>query len=304
MMDSISTSKAKNSQTLSNIQFVDSKKEIKYLRKVVKKQGNEIAKDVGKMELIINKMNDEIWRNHKSFQTLEHRVNRIEYGVNQDKAPRFESLATFRDGQENIPTNLADEVSKLSSTHRRENSTIDRADLLIMCNKIREDVKKSLRDTLESQRIVNYPERQDSQPVIKRGSKNELKNSIEKYKCAYGISTERPSPVKRIRYNSVKTSARQVAFNSETSRSESKTVNKARDDPKNIIKYRTERIRNQQEAKRNKKTKLASFSPFSTIKSRDKEIEAHHKRLKSKQNLSKLDMIYNELQSMERMNEL
>ena len=298
-MTSISSTKGKESHGIHTLEFEDPKRQMKYLKKVVKKQGNEIAKDIGKIEIIIQKVKEEIKKNHKSFQKINERINFLEKGIHKEKDPKFGTWTTFREDQENIPTNLADEVSKYSSTRRREYPSVDRADLLIMWNKIQKDVKKSLEDTLTAKKLNTVTARAESHPVTNREYRDDLRDSIGKYKSAYGIVTEKVSPVKRIQYNSRKTSAWRVALESETSRSGRIIDQKANFNNLKKRRYRTGNIREKQERKRKNVTNLASFSPFSTIKSRDKEIEVHQKRLKSKENLSKLDMIYHELQSME-----
>ena len=160
-------------------------------------------------------------------------------------------------------------------------------------------MRKSLNDTLRSHPLKSVSIRAESQPVTKRDNKNEIRTSLDKFRHAYGI--EKASPVKRIRYNSRRTSARQVAFNSETSRSGGRTLEpKTSFDRTYATHINCKSIRQVQEKDRENKTKLASFSPFSTIKSREKEIRAHKKKLKSKKALSKLDKIYSELQTMEK----
>mmetsp|Transcript_11864 Transcript_11864/g.10482 ORF Transcript_11864/g.10482 Transcript_11864/m.10482 type:complete len:139 (-) Transcript_11864:184-600(-) len=138
----------------------------------------------------------------------------------------------------------------MSSTHGRDHSTVDRADLLIMCNKIKEDVKKSFRDTIGSQ-CQTLTARPESQPVTKREHKNDLRNSIGKYKHAYGITPTHASPVKRIRYNSGRVSARPAHLGSESSRSEERLEDKKPSlDRINLSKYRSDRIKNKQEKDR------------------------------------------------------
>jgi hypothetical protein len=192
-------------------------------------------------------------------------------------------------------------VSKYSSSQRRDYG-VDRADLLIMCNKIKQDVKKSLQDTLHTHKFSTTSIRAESQPITKRDHKNTVQTSIEKYRTAYESGKKIRSPVKRIRYNSRITSARHVAFNSENSRSGGKTL-----DPKasfdntcQTANLKINQLRTRQVNDGIKVTKLASFSPFSTIKSREKEARAQKKILKSKKALSKLDKIYQDLQTMEK----
>lgn len=287
---------------MNSVNFSDPIREIKRLQKVIKKQGNEIARDMSKIEAFTHHLQNELNSNNKAFDKITGRLNRLEQDIRyENKLPHFENCDTFRDYKENVHTNIADEVSKYSSSQRRDHG-VDRADLLIMCNKIKEDVKKSLQDTLHSKKYSATSFRTESQPVTKRDHKNVVQTSIEKYRTAYGSGKKIRSPVKRIRYNSRITSARHVAFNSETSRSGGKTLDpKASfDNTYQPVNLKINQSRTRQEKDGIKTTKLASFSPFSTIKSREKEARAHQKRLKSKKALSKLDKIYQDLQTMEK----
>lgn len=168
-----------------------------------------------------------------------------------------------------------------------------------MCNKIKEDVQKSLAETLSSQ-VRSNSYHSGSQQVTMRENDQEMRSSIERYRQTLN-ATHTNSPIKSIKCSSRKGSAKKVAFNYGSSRSTgrviSSTVQLDRPSAKNLnnnfIKYR-------QDEELAKKAGLTTFSPFSTIKSRDKEATVHQqRRLKSKKALSKLDMIYKELQDME-----
>lgn len=296
-LSTITTSQGNNFQASQTVTFEDPKREVQYLKKIIKKQGNEIGRDIAKIELIIEKISEELLTNYKNNKSISEKISKLEKEFVKESAPKFGTSQTCREDKENIHTNLADEASKHTYHHRREVSNIDRADLLIMCDKIKDDFQKSLRDSINSHQFQTIKSKPQSPSATQRDHKKELRNSIEKYKSAYGLEVvDTSSPMRRIRYFSTKPSARRGPINSDCS-SLGKTL-----DPRPSIKKiqvqksRGSNIRIKQEDLRKKKSTLASFSPFSTIKSRYKELESHRK---TKKNVSKLDKIYKELECME-----
>jgi hypothetical protein len=82
--------------------------------------------------LISQQLEDEVKSSNRAITILTERLARLESSIDH-KPPPFETCHTFREGQENIPTNvnMAEEISKYSSTQRQPTG-VDRADLLIM----------------------------------------------------------------------------------------------------------------------------------------------------------------------------
>jgi hypothetical protein len=169
-----------------------------------------------------------------------------------------------------------------------------------MCNKIKEDVKKSFQDTIQTNKFHSASVHSESQPETKTDRNCSVQRSIEKYRTAYCSVKKIDSPVKRIIYDSRIASARPLVFNSNTTRSGGKTL-----DPKasfNNTSHTANILITKLKTSNDKvhHTKLASFSPFSTMKSKDKDNKAYQKKVKSKKALSKLDKIYKDLQCMEK----
>mgnify|MGYP003685612117 CR=1 FL=1 len=139
------------------------------------------------MELVIEKISDELQKVNKSTMKLSEKLEKVTKESMRDTVPKFGTCQTFRDDKENIPINLADEV-KGYSHRRQETNTIDKVDLLIMCDKIKSDFQKTLRESVGSHQYQTIQNKSESFPESQRDNKNELRNSIEKYKSAYGLS--------------------------------------------------------------------------------------------------------------------
>jgi hypothetical protein len=297
----MSLGKLKSSKDKNTISHADPSREIKRLHKVIKKQGNEIAKDISKIEVFTHQLRSEIVCSNRAFDKIAKRLYRIEQSMLPDDIlPNFQEYETFNDHKENVHVNLAGEASKYSLSHRRDTG-IDRADLLIMCNKIKEDIKKSFQDTIQTNKFNSTFVRSESLPDTKSDRKSSVQRSIEKYRTAYCSVKQIDSPVKRIKYDNTVAIPTPVVFNSTTTRSVGKTL-----DPKasfNNTSHTTDiiitKLKTPDENEKVHHTKLASSS-FTTMKSKDKNNKAHQKKVKSKKALSKLNKIYKDLQSMEK----
>lgn len=136
----------------------------------------------------------------------------------------LDTFATFRDNKENVPSNSVENISKYSTTRAPTAPTIDRADLLIMCNKIKEDVKKSLNDTLKTHQFGSMSIRAESQPITRREHTCEVRTSIDKFRQANADYTAKTSPVKRITHHSRRTSSGQAVYCSDSNWSAKRTL--------------------------------------------------------------------------------
>lgn len=202
--------------------------------------------------------------------------------------------------------------SMRSNSKQPEYPGVDRADLLIMCNKIKEDVQRSLSDIVipshrdqspfRSNGLKTVTYRTECQPISTRENMKDMRLSIDQYKKAYNIDTVKNSPAKRVKHNNSKmTSARRSAFNSDSNISVGRTI-----EPKIMSnlpgnKFKTSLVNSRQVTQRFHEPAYASFSPFSNNRSKEKDRSSTQKRLKSKKALSKLDSIYKELQQMDNM---
>lgn len=148
----------------------------------------------------------------------------------RSKYKTVESLATFRDYQENATPNIIP-LSSVNSSARAEFSGVDRADLLIMWNKIREDVIRRIDINKETQKKVPTRKHYSSQQPTKRDIDRELRNSIDKYKLSMN-GTVKKSPVKNMKYSSKKISGSKIKFDRtssfSTARSKDKQVSQKR----------------------------------------------------------------------------
>lgn len=301
------------------MKFTEEGKELRHLKKIIKKHAKEIAVDMAKLEMTNKHLKDNFKSNSRELEYLHDRIKKLEQdGYRSDKG-RFDTYATFREGQENLPINIPDDArravqtetkeakyrthSHFSTTQRQEHSGVDRADLLIMCNKIKEDVRKSLNDTLTHNRLHSVSIQDDGRAISKRENTSEVRNSIDMYRKAYGNSMH-VSPLRNFKHTSNKNSSKHGVLGSDLS---CRSVAKTLDQGSNIDMNSTTQLQHLNDKTRQyeikvKENNLVSFSPFTSCKSKDRELASHSKkkRLKSKQALSKIDKIYKELQSMER----
>lgn len=175
--------------------------------------------------MITRHLEDEIKNSNKTLEYLGDRIRKIEEDRHLvSKQIPLDTFATFRDNKENMSSNFAENISKYSTTRATTAQTIDRADLLIMCNKIKEDVKKSMSDTLKSHQFGSMSIRAESQPITRREHTKEVRTSIDKFRQANADYTTKTSPVKRIKHHSRRTSSGQGIHCSESNRSAQRTI--------------------------------------------------------------------------------
>lgn len=198
--------KLKLNKEVSEVNFVDPNRQIKHIRRIIKKQGGEIAHDIAKLEKQTKKLQDEIDQHSKRFEKLNEKLSIINDDFTKpSKYKTVESLATFRDHQENMCPNYAPSTSRYS-TYRPDYPSVDRADLLIMCNKIREDVKRSIDDTLRSNTKKKNTKRLYSQQVTKRDNESDLHHSIENYRRGFNV-TAKNSPIPSVKHQTKKSAS-------------------------------------------------------------------------------------------------
>ena len=225
----------------------------------------------------------------------------------RSKAFNVDSYATFRENQENIHENLRPSSSKYS-IQKPDTPGIDRADLLIMCNRIKNDMEKSFTDTIKNQ-IRLKTVKAEHIPITKRENNDELKGSIDRYRASWCESTKNTPNKTILKSTGCRSSRRslnpysikkKLPKSSSTFEREFRnckdilTINIEKQATKN---HNSANVLNNKEEERIRN--LRNASPFSTIRSKDKEVIEHNqKKLKTKDVLSKLDQIYKEIVSL------